>query len=112
MRQTNIDQSKTLKMLDLPTDTADMYYWCGSDLRIGGPKARDEEFDIPAWSTDCLLTIMKNEGVDVEVFTDDENKWCVGVESYYGLSKEHLIDAVYDAMVWLLSNNKINFSKR
>lgn len=54
---TDIEQSKKLVEI-LPIESADMYYWCGEDLRIGGYRAMDIDYDIPCWSLDALLETM------------------------------------------------------
>lgn len=58
MIATSIEQSKKLVELGVDPKTADMNYWCGSDLRIGGHRAQDEELDIPAWSLSALLNVL------------------------------------------------------
>ena len=51
---TDLQQSKKLAEI-LPLESADMYYWCGEDLRVGGYKAIDIDYDIPCWSLAALL---------------------------------------------------------
>ena len=57
---TTIEQSKKLAEI-LPLESADMYYWCGEDLRIGGYRAMDIDYDIPAWSLVALLNVLPKE---------------------------------------------------
>lgn len=54
---TDINQSKKLAEI-LPLESADMYYWCGEDLRIGGHRAMDIDYDIPCWSLAALLDVL------------------------------------------------------
>lgn len=54
---TNIEQSRKLAKI-LPIESADMYYWCGEDLRIGGHRAMDIDYDIPCWSLNALLEVI------------------------------------------------------
>ena len=53
---TDLEQSKKLAEF-LPLETADMYYWCGEDLRIGSHKAMDLDYDIPCWSLAALMDV-------------------------------------------------------
>ena len=54
---TDLEQSKKLAEI-LPLKSADMYYWCGEDLRIGGYRAMNIDYDIPCWSLAALLNIL------------------------------------------------------
>lgn len=54
---TSLEQSQKLAEI-LPIESADMYYWCGEDLRIGGHRAMDIDYDIPAWSLAALLGVL------------------------------------------------------
>lgn len=54
---TDISQSKKLAEM-LSNKTSDMYYWCGEDIRFGGDKAQDKDYDIPAWSLVALLNVL------------------------------------------------------
>lgn len=56
---TDIEQSKKLAEI-LPIESADMYWWCGEDLRIGGYRAMVLDYDIPCWSLAALLSILPN----------------------------------------------------
>ena len=53
---TDIEQSKKLAEV-LSNKTSDMYYWCGEDIRFGGYKAQDKDYDIPCWSLAALLDV-------------------------------------------------------
>jgi hypothetical protein len=61
---TDLEQSKKLAEF-LPLETADMYYWCGEDLRIGSHKAMDLDYDIPCWSLAALLNILPSSTFDI-----------------------------------------------
>ena len=54
---TDLEQSKKLAEF-LPLESADMYYWCGEDLRIGSHKAMDLDYDIPCWSLAVLMDVL------------------------------------------------------
>ena len=64
---TSLEQSKKLMKLGIDRKTSDMYYWCGSDLRIGGHRAQDEELDIPAWSLAALMESMNRNCYNVSL---------------------------------------------
>lgn len=55
---TTLEESKRLLDAGLSPDTADMYSWCGRDIRIGGYKVQDKEFDIPCWSLGNLISLL------------------------------------------------------
>ena len=111
---TDIHQSKTLLELGIDRKTSDMYYWCGSDLRIGGYRAQDEELDIPAWSLSALLELIPKEledDLDLCYGAFDDNGeyhpvWvcsCMNRVDFGDTS----IDAVFNMVCWLLENKKI-----
>lgn len=54
---TDLEQSKKLAEI-LPVESADLYYWCDIDLRFGGCKAMDLEFDTPCWSLAALIGVL------------------------------------------------------
>ena len=54
---TTIEQSRKLAEI-LPLESADMNYWCGTQIRIGGHKTMDEDLDIPCWSLAALLSVL------------------------------------------------------
>ena len=56
---TDIEQSKKLAKI-LSIESADMYYWCGEEPRIGGYKAMNIDYDIPCWSLTALLSVITN----------------------------------------------------
>lgn len=102
---TTIEQSEKLVKLGLDRKTADMYYWCGSDLRIGGYRAQDEDLDIPAWSLSALLELLDNKaGLAKEYgtwFAYDNGK------SHCGKHCDSPLEAAFDMVCWLLENKKL-----
>ena len=111
---TTIEQSKKLIELGIDRKTSDLYYWCGSDLRIGGYKAQDEELDIPAWSLTALLDLMPNELQDNHFLTleKENDEYCCCYEDNNGNSFTHFfardsLDAAFEMVCWLLENNKL-----
>ena len=112
---TTIEQSKKLMELGLDYKTSDMYYWCGSDLRIGGHRAQDIDFDVSAWSLSALLKLMptldyRNPVLAKDIYNDS---WrCL----YHSTATQGLIDtqnydepldAAFEMVIWLLENNKL-----
>jgi len=118
---TSLEQSKKLLELGIDRKSSDMYYWCGSDLRIGGYKAQDEELDIPAWSLAVLLDILPNDEVTSTTVT--RGGWNIKPAKYldiwfaeyetekhdndFSLSANNPIDAAFEMVVWLKENGKI-----
>ena len=102
---TSIEQSKRLIELGIDRKTSDMYYWCGSDLRIGGYRAQDEELDIPAWSLSALLDILPKGKVLIDDLHSNKYK-VIG----YNLDTDYYdepLDACYQMILKLKENNKI-----
>ena len=101
---TDLEQGKKLAKI-LPIESADMYYWCCEDLRIGGYKAMDIDYDIPCWSLTALFNVLPN-GTDVvkeEADTENERYMCtVGVKddiiSTFG---DNPVDACYEMIMKL-----------
>lgn len=104
---TTIEQSKKLIELGLSRETSDMFYWCGTDLRIGGYKAQDKDTDISAWSLSALLELMPpiyylKPMIDLE-----------GNSIYYSghdvpcTEGSTLMDAAFEMICWLLKNKKL-----
>jgi len=116
---TSIEQSKKLIELGLDRKTSDMYYWCGSDLRIGGYKAQDEEGDIPAWSLSALLDILDDIMVDDEgneyslTIYKEEGLYYINYHDRWGAVDDIETDCYYDlvdacvAMIELLHEQKL-----
>lgn len=57
---TDIEQSKKLAEI-LPLESADMNYWCGTQIRIGGHRTMDKDLDVPCWSLSALLGVLPKE---------------------------------------------------
>lgn len=105
---TSLEQSKKLIELGIDRKSSDMYYWCGSDLRIGGYRAQDEELDIPAWSLTALLNILHYPSLH-KTFSgwrcDFYNK--EGTSCKLGESLDNPIDTSFEMVVWFLKNKKL-----
>ena len=54
---TDLEQSKKLAKI-LPLESADMNYWCGTQIRIGGHRTMDKDLDVPCWSLAALLSVV------------------------------------------------------
>lgn len=80
---TDIEQSKKLAKI-LPIESADMYYWCGEDLRIGGHRAMDMDYDVPCWSLAALLKYLSEikPQVYTQVLFPSEGKWILQFAEY------------------------------
>lgn len=108
---TDISQSKKLAKI-LPLESADMYYWCGEDLRIGGHRAMDIDYDIPCWSLAALLNYLSE--IKMQVYTPilfpSESKWILQFVEYGNgnvceVSYNNSIDACYEMILKL---NELN----
>ena len=103
---TDIEQSKKLAEI-LPLESADMYYWCGEDLRIGGHKAMDIDYDIPCWSLAALLNYLKskNKFPDIKELGDGRFKLTTfiwdGKKSFQIFIANNLVDACYKLVLKL-----------
>lgn len=124
---TSLEQSKKLIELGIDRKSSDMYYWCGSDLRIGGYRAQDKELDIPAWSLSALLGLMprniyirKTEHSGYFYFLEwqfaDDNslryvghngKCLIDIYSDHDDNWKDLIDTAFEMVVWLKENDEI-----
>lgn len=62
---TDISQSKKLAKI-LPIESADMNYWCGTQIRIGGYRTMDKDLDIPCWSLAALLDILSKTAHSID----------------------------------------------
>lgn len=104
---TTIEQSKKLIELGLSRETSDMFYWCGTDLRIGGYKAQDKDTDISAWSLSALLELMPpiynlKPMIDLEgnsIYYSGHDTPCTEGST--------LMDAAFEMICWLLKNKKL-----
>ena len=97
---TTIEQSRKLAEI-LPLESADMNYWCGTQIRIGGHKTMDEDLDIPCWSLAALLSVLPDDccGIDKE-----DGKYAASyVVSNEGGTyiSDNPIDACYDMIIKL-----------
>lgn len=133
---TDIEQSQKLIELGIDRKTSDLYYWCHSDLRIGGYRAQDEELDIPAWTLSALIKMLPSEiygetiygdtityKVDIRKYklTEDVDLHQIAYGNYKWYEegnyswkdmintgeKESLLDAAFEMIVWLKENKKI-----
>ena len=111
---TTIEQSRKLAEI-LPLESADMNYWCGTQIRIGGHKTMDKDLDIPCWSLAALLDIIPKRIKDYNVLRIDINEKDTAIwydEIGYGvnndlpdITKETAIDACYEMITRL---NELN----
>jgi len=106
---TSIEQSKKLIELGIDRKTSDMYYWCGEDLRIGGYKAQDEEYDVSAWSLSALLDLMPVYGYYPELCRGRETHlYYMWIEDTFDTQTfDNPIDAAFEMVCWILENKKI-----
>lgn len=115
---TDLQQSKKLAEI-LPLESADMYYWCGEQIRIGSYKAIDMDYDIPCWSLAALLDIIPKE-VKIKgqkyapcLFPITDSNWLYKlwynsneiIESPISVWCDNPVDACYEMILKL---NKIN----
>ena len=91
---TDIEQSKVLAKI-LPLESADMYYWCGEDLRIGGHKAMVMDFDIPCWSLAALLEILPKH-IKL-IHGTSETPYCLKFDYQFDNYKIYYI-SIYDSL--------------
>lgn len=112
---TTIEQSKKLTELGLSRETSDMFYWCGTDLRIGGYKAQDKDYDVPCWSLSALLSVIPKHIKDYNVLRIDisDNDFAIWYDEIgYGvndelpnITKESAVDACVDMILKLKERN-------
>ena len=105
---TSIEQSKKFIELGIDKNTSDMYYWCGEDLRIGGRKAQDDDYDIPAWSLTALIEIlpegfllMDNQGETKPILY---SVWTSAFGTKPHFWRHNIVDAVFEMICWLKEN--------
>lgn len=68
---TDIEQAKVLATI-LPLESADMNYWCGTQIRIGGHRTMDKDLDVPCWSLASLLGVLPEiQGIKPIIALDD-----------------------------------------
>lgn len=98
---TDLEQSRKLAEI-LPIESADMNYWCGTQIRIGGHRTMDKDLDIPCWSLVALLKVLPFPSL-YETFTgyrcDSYNK--DGITFKLGESADNPIDACYNTIIKL-----------
>ncbi len=99
---TNILQSKKLAKI-LPIESADMNYWCGTQIRIGGHRTMDKDLDIPCWSLAALLEVYPMcVGRDLGMFCC----W-VNLKSMCSSHFDNPVDACVDMILKLKERNLI-----
>lgn len=87
---TDLEQSKKLAEI-LPLESADMNYWCGTQIRIGGYKTMDKDLDIPCWSLAALLSVIPKHIKDYNVLRIDisENDFAIWYDEIgYGVNND------------------------
>lgn len=96
---TDLEQSKKLAEI-LPLDSADMNYWCGTQIRIGGHRTMDKDLDVPCWSLAALLIVVSE--VSLNSFKD--GNWNAMVQQngkmIYG-DANNSVDACYEMILKL-----------
>ena len=82
----DIEQSKKLAEI-LPIESADMNYWCGTQIRIGGYRTMDKDLDIPAWSLAALLEVIPKRIDDSNVLRMDidDNDFAIWYDEMGGI---------------------------
>lgn len=96
---TDIEQSKKLAEI-LPLKSADMYYWCGEDLRVGGYKAIDMDYDIPCWSLAALLSVLPKIHKLKPILDLEENSIQYSGTDVYVVA-DNPVDACYETILKL-----------
>lgn len=100
---TDLQQSKKLAEI-LPLESADMYYWCGEQIRIGSYKAIDIDYDIPCWSLAALLSVLPKIHKLKPILDLEENSiQYSGIDVY--VVADNPVDTCYEVILKL---NKIN----
>ena len=109
---TDLEQSKKLAEI-LPLESADMNYWCGTQIRIGGHRTMDKDLDIPCWSLAALLDVLPNSQgrYTKSLYWFDDALHCEYVdedgEGTLGTSADNSLDACYEMIVKLHEQNII-----
>lgn len=102
---TDLEQSKKLAKI-LPLESADMNYWCGTQIRIGGHRTMDKDLDVPCWSLAALLSVVSE--VSLNSFKD--GNWNAMVQQngkmIYG-DATNSVDACYELILKLHEQNLI-----
>ena len=113
---TSLEQSKKLLDLGIDINTADIYLYEGTDGNYYPefPIERDCG-DIPSWSLNSLLNIIKNrkDCNKVELLSNYASKWVLTTTYYDSIWKEkeiiaeYLLDSAFEMVCWLKENNKL-----
>ena len=112
---TDLEQSKKLAEI-LPIESADMNYWCGTQIRIGGHRTMDKDLDVPCWSLAALLDLLpNNEHIETNISRGSwkidtveyvPNTWWCEYEdnknqTVFNISADNPIDACYEMIIKL-----------
>lgn len=113
---TDIEQSKKLAEI-LPIESADMFYWCGDQIRLGSYRVMDKDLDIPAWSLAALINALPRsvKFKDDEYylrFMKDYAEYANDEVSLTGVflhttGNNNLVDACYEMLIQLKENGLI-----
>ena len=104
---TDLEQSKKLAEI-LPLESADMYYWCGEDLRIGGHRAMDKDLDIPCWSLAALLEEMNRNDYNIFLRNNADLTWTISFndsERYIDVYGDDPVDICFEMIIKLHKQN-------
>ena len=113
---TDLYQSKKLLELGIDVDTADIYLYEGTDGNYYPEFPIERDYgDIPAWSLNSLLNIIKNrkDCNKVELFSNYSSKWVLIATYYDSIWKEKEIiaecpiDAAFEMICFLKENNML-----
>ena len=111
---TDLEQSKKLAEI-LPIESADMNYWCGTQIRIGGHRTMDKDLDVPCWSLAALLGILPNGknvsttlskgGWNIEPVEYSDKWWCEYEDDThakdFSVSADNPVDAAFEMIIKL-----------
>ena len=103
---TDLEQSKKLAEI-LPLKSADMYYWCGEDLRIGGYRAMNIDYDISHAALLNILPVSCDDGQHclalINHNPNEKTEWLCAYEDDKGnLMMECYADNQIDACVAMI----------
>lgn len=115
---TSIEQSKRLLELGIDFDTADMMWIIDgvNNPYIAVTDINENLHDTPAWSLYALLKLIPNKDKADEYYVNTESHLDCHVVSYVNCwdgyihseySKESLLDAAFEMVVWLKQNKYI-----
>ena len=115
---TTFEQSKKLIKLGIDFDTADMMWIIDGVNKpyLAATDINENLHDTPAWSLSALLKLIPSDDKNDEYYVKIEshsdchiaryvNCWDGCIHSEY--SKESLLDAVFEMVVWLKENHEI-----